>query len=198
MFYGYFGVFILSFVSNAVPFMTIPYLAVIFTASISSDLAILIATSSLGATLGKMISYFVGRGARKVITRSERYRKKFDLLRRLLGDYTFLAIVIVTATALPDDYVFIPAGIMRYSVFKTFVATLIGKSVITALVAISGRFGGVMLGGLIKNVLGEEITSPWIALILFLVFLLIFVVYMKLDVESLLEEKILKGKVKDP
>lgn len=153
--YGYLGVFVVSLVGNVIPFLTIPYLIFVFTLVRHFDPVSLSLISALGASIGKMTSYVIGRSARRYILRNERYRRKFELLRELLGNYTFLAILVVTATALPDDYVFIPVGVMGYSFWKTFVATVIGKSIITSLVAFSGVYGQELLDVAMKLLLGE-------------------------------------------
>ena len=183
---GYEGVFIVSFIGNFVPFLTVPYLLLVFSLANILDPIPLTLVSALGASLGKLNSYLIGRGARKYIEKS-RYKRKFEVLKRLLGDYTFIAIIIATATPLPDDYVFIPVGLMKYSLIKTFIATLIGKTIVTLMVAVGGSMA--------THVIGWESSSIIVSLILALTFILVMVAYMKFNVEDWIESRFLGERI---
>ncbi|MGC9121806.1 MAG: hypothetical protein ACP5HP_02580, partial [Thermogladius sp.] len=63
---GLYGVFFTSLVSNSIPFVALPYLVyIIVYASRFSDfrsLVLIALVSGIGAGLGKVIVYFIGRG----------------------------------------------------------------------------------------------------------------------------------------
>ncbi len=76
----------------------------------------------MGAALGKFVSYGLGYGAGRAFGKSER----LDSLKKLLGGSTFLVGLVFAASPLVDA-AFIPLGIMRYSVHKSFLSLYTGK-----------------------------------------------------------------------
>jgi membrane protein YqaA with SNARE-associated domain len=139
--------------------------------------------SGLGAGLGKISSYFYGRGAREYVVRG-RYAKKFDLIKRVFGRYIFLAILFGSATPMPDDFIFIPVGIMKYSLWKTVIGLVAGKVFLSIVFAVGGLYALDLLG------LGGQI-SLTTSLLLALAFLGLMVLYMMLDVEEWIERRFL-------
>ena len=145
------GVFLASLAGNMVPFFPVPYLfVVVFVATTSTGLSLIqVATiGALGAAIGKFVIYSVGYGAGTALSGS---RARFDSFRKLLGGSAFLAAFIFAASPFPDDIIFIPLGIMRYSPTKTFISLFSGKFVLTLLVAYLARssstFLDILLGG---------------------------------------------------
>jgi len=62
---GIIGLFVLAFVSNAIPYMSVPYLVVVaplFAMMQSTELTMSIIMLALGASLGKLVVYGVSRG----------------------------------------------------------------------------------------------------------------------------------------
>ncbi len=76
----------------------------------------------MGAAFGKFVSYGLGYGAGRAFGKPER----FDSLKKLLGGSTFLVGLVFAASPLVDA-AFIPLGIMRYSVPKSFLSLYTGK-----------------------------------------------------------------------
>ncbi|MCD6340696.1 MAG: VTT domain-containing protein [Desulfurococcales archaeon] len=132
------GVFTISVLSNAIPFVSIPYLGIVagYAAIYQGviDKAVLVLCSATGATFGKSIVYFIGRAFS--VKLSEVSKKNVELFKKVARKSLFLAILIFAATPLPDDILYIPLGVMRYSLIPYFVAILIGKSALTATVVI--------------------------------------------------------------
>ena len=92
--YGVLGVFIVSFLGNVIPYSTIPYLffIVVYTAFIH-DIGVKIAiivSGGLGAALGKLVVYYIGRTARIIL--SEESRRNIELFTRLAGRGIFFAV----------------------------------------------------------------------------------------------------------
>jgi len=185
--YGYFGIFLISLIGAMSIFFPIPYTVVIFTlGGISSLDPILIALSAgVGSALGEFSGYLLGVGGRKAI--GEKYKRKMDVLALLFKRYGSIVIFVFALTPLPDDLLFIPLGVMRYSIIKAFIPALIGKICMNLIVAYSGRLSI----GFIRSIFGVE--SDWasaiIGMILALVlFVVVFVVMFKVDWEKRLEK----------
>jgi len=132
------GILIISFIANSIPFVAIPYLAVIMTYSLliqdlTSKLVISLA-SAFGASLGKLVIYSIGGIVR--LGFSEKTLKNLDVFNRIAGKSLFLAIFLFASLPLPDDILYIPVGIIRYSIVKYFIAVLSGKVVMTTSVVL--------------------------------------------------------------
>ena len=133
---GFPGIFVISLISNSIPFIGIPYLAVVagYAAIYTSptDRALLIVSSAAGAAVGKIVIYFLGSAVRlKLSKESEENLRTF---LRLAKRSMFLAIVIFASTPLPDDLLYVPLGVMRYPLPQYFLAIFIGKVVLTTVV----------------------------------------------------------------
>ncbi|MFQ5950712.1 MAG: VTT domain-containing protein [Candidatus Geothermarchaeales archaeon] len=139
--------------------------------------------SGLGAGLGKISSYFYGRGAREYVLKG-RYRRKFDIVERVFGRYMFLAVLVGSATPMPDDFIFIPVGMMKYSLWKTVLGLVSGKIALSIVLASGGLYA--------LNLLGlEGQISVTTSLLLVLAFLGLMVLYLKLDIEGWIERRFL-------
>lgn len=185
--YGYFGIFLISLIGAMSIFFPIPYTVVIFTlGGISSLDPILIALSAgLGSAVGEFSGYLLGVGGRKAI--GERYKRKMDVLALLFKRYGSIVIFVFALTPLPDDLLFIPLGVMRYSIIKAFIPALIGKICMNLIVVYSGRLSI----GFIRSIFGVE--GDWVSAIIGMVlalvlFVVVFVVMFKVDWEKRLEK----------
>ncbi len=175
-------VFLTSLAGNLVPFFPVPYLLfVIGVASTFQGISLVqVATvGALGAAIGKFVIYLVGYGAGTALSGR---RARFDSLRKLLGGSAFLAAFIFAASPFPDDVIFIPLGIMRYSPTKTFISLFSGKFVLTFLVAYlarsSSRFVETVSGG-----------SPFATGLSVAVVIIISIVMMRVDWEKFLARR---------
>ena len=160
------GVFVISLVSNSIPFVGIPYLAVvagyatIYTTPL--DRALLIISSAAGAAAGKIVIYFLGSAVRlKLSKESEENLKTF---LRLAKKSMFLAIVIFASTPLPDDLLYVPLGVMRYPLPQYFLAIFIGKLVLTTVVI-------YYLGWVIEQTINSESPAISVATVILTVYL---------------------------
>jgi membrane protein DedA with SNARE-associated domain len=96
-------------------------------------------------------------------------------------------IFVFALTPLPDDLLFIPLGVMRYSVLRAFIPALLGKFVSNLIIAYSGYFSLEI----IKNIFGVEGegTSALIGMVLALVLMVIvFIIMFKVDWEKRFEK----------
>jgi membrane protein YqaA with SNARE-associated domain len=181
--YGYFGIFLISFLGATSVFIPIPYTVVIFTLGglQTFDPLLIAVAAGTGAAIGEFSGYLIGFGGRRVI--GEKYKKKMDFLTRLFKKFGPIVIFVFALTPLPDDLLFIPLGIMRYSLLKAFIPALLGKFVSNLIIAYSGRFS-VDIIKYIFGVEGEGM-SALIGIILALVLMvIIFVIMFKVDWEK--------------
>lgn len=183
--YGYFGIFLLSLIGALSIFFPIPYTVIIFALGQKYEPVWIAVAAGLGSTIGEFSGYLLGFGGRKVI--GEKYKKKMDLLMKLFNRYGPLVVFIFALTPLPDDLIFIPLGVMRYSIIRVFIPALIGKFLMNLIIAYSGRFSV----GFIKQIFGIEsdLITAVIGMVLAIVLLIIVLVIMfKVDWEKYFEK----------
>jgi membrane protein YqaA with SNARE-associated domain len=187
--YGYLGIFLISLLGATAIFVPIPYTLVIFILGglvddfgnwVFDPLWIAVAAGA-GAAIGEFSGYLLGVGGRKVI--GDRYKKRMDFITKLFKKYGSIAIFIFALTPLPDDLLFIPLGVMRYSLLRAFVPALLGKFFSNLIIAYSGRLSLEIVKTLF-GVEGEG-TSLLVGTIIGIVLLVIvFIIMFKLDWEK--------------
>jgi len=133
---GPIGIMIISFIGNAIPYSVIPYLIFVvnYAAVIGGRIDVLVVTAilgGLGATLGKLVVYSVGRIARVAL--SKEAKQNLELFTTLASKSVFVATFLFAALPLPDDILYVPLGVTGYSIFKFFIAVALGKIVITGM-----------------------------------------------------------------
>jgi membrane protein YqaA with SNARE-associated domain len=181
--YGYLGIFLISLLGAMSIFVPIPYTIVIFIlGSLQTFDPLWIAVAAgLGSAIGEFSGYLIGVGGRKVI--GDKYKKKMDFLMKLFKKYGPIAIFVFALTPLPDDLLFIPLGVMRYSLIRAFIPALLGKFFSNLIIAYSGRLSLVI----VKNIFGVEGEgmSLLIGTIIGIVLLVIvFIIMFKVDWEK--------------
>jgi membrane protein DedA with SNARE-associated domain len=180
--FGYLGVFIISFIGSVSVIFPIPYTLVIFVLGSVLDPVFVALSGGLGAALGEFSGYILGYYGRTVVSKER--RRKMDYMVKLFGRYGPAAIFLFALTPLPDDLLFIPLGVMRYPFLKAFVPALLGKTLMTFILAFSGQ----QSIELIKTVFGE---SGWIGTLITAVLLILIIVAMiKIDWEKLFEKHV--------
>lgn len=143
--YGYFGIFIVSLLSGISIFFPVPDTLVIFAlAGLKAgntwdfDILVIAAVAAMGAAIGELSGYPIGFGGRETVIK--KHRKKIEFLERVFRKFGSVAIFAFAFTPLPDDLIFIPLGMMRYSVVKALIPAFIGKFCMYLVVASAGRF----------------------------------------------------------
>ena len=187
--YGYFGIFLISLVGALSIFFPIPYTVIIFTLGGTFEPLWIAVAAGMGSAVGEFSGYLIGFGGRRVI--SEKYKKKMEFLMRLFDRFGPVMIFLFALTPLPDDLLFIPLGVIRYSLVRAFIPALIGKICMNFIVAYSGRFSIQI----IRDIFGVE--SGWISaligMVLAIVLLIfVFVIMFKVDWEKLFEKYMAK------
>ena len=186
--YGYLGIFLISLLGATAIFIPIPYTVVIFILGglldngnwVFEPLWIAVAAGA-GAAIGEFSGYLIGFGGRRVV--GEKYKKRMDFLTKLFKKYGTIAIFVFALTPLPDDLLFIPLGVMRYSLLRAFVPAILGKFLSNLIIAYSGRLSLEIVSALF-GVEGEG-TSLLVGTIIGIVLLVIvFIIMFKLDWEK--------------
>lgn len=193
---GYFGIFLVSLIGALSIFFPIPYTVVIFTLGglktgeswVFEPVWIAIA-AGIGSAIGEFSGYLLGFGGRKAI--SERYKEKMGFLMKVFDRFGPVVIFLFALTPLPDDLLFIPLGVMRYSLTRAFIPAFVGKVCMNFIVAYGGRFSVQI----IRDIIGVE--SEWVSALigmtLAIVFLIVVLVIMfKVDWEKLFEKYLTK------
>ena len=168
--FGFFGVFLVSLIGTMAIVVPIPYTLVILLLGIEGwDPLLLTIAGGSGSAIGELAGYMLGYYGRRII--SEERQRKMDYLLKLFGKYTPIAIFVFALTPLPDDLLFIPLGILRYSLIKAFIPALIGKVLMVYILASFGK----VYGDVLTFLFGDE--NSWIGAVITAV-LLILVIYL--------------------
>ncbi len=188
--FGFLGVFFISLVGTMAIIVPIPYtLAIFLLGQAGWDPLFLMIAGGLGSAIGELVGYLLGYYGRRLI--SQERQRKMDYLLRLFGNYTPVAVFLFALTPLPDDLLFIPLGLLRYSIFKAFIPALLGKFLMIYLVAYFGRIGDKI----IESIFGTE-GSLLGSIITTVLLIAIVVALYRIDWEKVLA-KFLKGRVSE-
>ena len=192
--YGYFGIFLISLIGALSIFFPIPYTVIIFTLGGTFEPLWIAVAAGIGSAVGEFSGYLIGFGGRRVI--SEKYKKKMEFLMKLFDRFGPIVIFLFALTPLPDDLLFIPLGVIRYSIARAFIPALIGKICMNFIVAYSGRFSI----RIIRDIFGVE--SGWISALIGMVLaivllIIVFVIMFKFDWEKLFEKYVAKEEDSD-
>jgi membrane protein YqaA with SNARE-associated domain len=180
--FGYLGVFIISFIGSVSVIFPIPYTLVIFFLGSVLDPFFVAVSGGLGSALGEFSGYALGYYGRTVVNKER--RRKMGYMVKLFDRYGPVTIFLFALTPLPDDLLFIPLGVMRYPFLKAFIPSLLGKTLMTFILAYSGQ----QSIDLIINVFGE---SGWIGTVITVALLVVIIVAMiKIDWEKLFEKHV--------
>ena len=101
---------------------------------------------------------------------------------RIFEKHGPITIFIFALTPLPDDLLFIPLGVMRYPFTKALIPALLGKIIMTFILAYSGQQSIEFIQSLFSG-------SGWIGIVITIVLLIIVIIAMiKIDWEQLFEK----------
>jgi membrane protein YqaA with SNARE-associated domain len=181
--YGYLGIFLISLLGAMSIFVPIPYTVVIFILGglPSFDPLWIAVAAGLGSAIGEFSGYLLGVGGRKVI--GDKYKKKMDFLTKLFKKYGPITIFIFALTPLPDDLLFIPLGVMRYSLLRAFIPALLGKFFSNLIIAYSGRLSLEIVKSLF-GVEGEGMSLLIGTIIGIVLLVIVFIIMFKVDWEK--------------
>jgi len=192
--YSYLGVFLISLLGATSIFVPIPSTVVIFILgglqvgnppTWAFDPLLIAVFAGAGAATGEFSGYLIGLGGRKVI--GKRYKKKMDILLKLFKKFGPLVIFVFALTPLPDDLLFIPLGMMRYSLPVAFISALLGKFLSNLIIAYAGRLSLQVIID-IFGVEGEGMSLLIGTIIAVVLLVVVFVIMFKVDWEKRVEK----------
>ncbi|HEY3094456.1 MAG TPA: VTT domain-containing protein [Nitrososphaera sp.] len=124
---GYVGILIVSFVFSIIPFIPVPYFPLLITATFNPkfDPNIIALSSAIGAVAAKTVIFLASYYGRKIL--SDKTKKRMLPLQKLVSRYGWPGAFAAAFTPIPDDLVYIPLGLAKYSPWKFAAATFAGK-----------------------------------------------------------------------
>ncbi|KFM15180.1 SNARE associated golgi family protein [Marine Group I thaumarchaeote SCGC AAA799-O18] len=142
---GYLGLTIVSFFGSLIPFVPVPSFVLLVTMAVGTqfDIHILALIAAFSATAAKQIIFYISYGGRRII--SEKTKKRMKPFQKLVKRYGATAAFVAAATPIPDDIVYIPLGLAKYSPKKFFIATLLGKLVLCYILVLISHYMGLSI-----------------------------------------------------
>jgi membrane protein DedA with SNARE-associated domain len=179
---GYIGIFLVSFVSSIIPFIPIPYFPILITASFNPnfDPHLISIISALGIVGAKTIIFFISYYGRKIL--SDKTKKRMRPLQNLVSRYGWFGAFIAALTPIPDDIVYIPLGLAKYSPWKFATAIFAGKFLMNEVIV----WGSIFLGRpFVEDILSSGTTGTTSLIIAAIVsaIVLAVVVYFSLRID---------------
>jgi membrane protein DedA with SNARE-associated domain len=196
--YGYVGIFLIALIGALSIFIPIPYTLVIFTLGYLFDPVLVALAAGFGSALGEFSGYLLGAYGAHIVSKER--RRKMEFMVKVFNRGGPLAIFVFALTPLPDDLLFIPLGMMRYSIPKAFVAALAGKISMSFILAYSGRFTKGVFYDIVRMVFGEEsdfLATVLTAVLAIALLLIIVAIMFKLDWEKIYYKYMEKREKKD-
>lgn len=130
-----------------------------------------------------MIGYGLGYMGRKVV--SKKYERRLNALLKLFGRFGMVAVFIFALTPLPDDFIFIPFGLLHYNFLKVFIPAVSGKFLMCLIIAHAGEAAGQIYA-----------ESPIFAPLTIALLVLFMIALFRIDWEKIGKIKIKKRKKK--
>ena len=179
--FGYLGVFTASFIGSIIVFVPVPYFPILVAAALSEQLDpnLISLVSAVGVLLAKMIIFYASYYGRSIL--SEKTKQRMFPLQRVLRRYGGFGAFIVALTPIPDDLVYIPLGLARYSPWKFAITTFAGKFILNEIIV----WSSVILGRpFIESFISRDIDPMYLTVgIIVSVVILIIVVYLSIRVD---------------
>jgi membrane protein YqaA with SNARE-associated domain len=184
--FGYLGVFFISFIGTMSIIVPIPYTLVILLLSMRGAMNPLLLTiaGGIGSGIGEFSGYALGYYGRTMI--SKKRQRKMNYMVKVLNRYGSIVIFLFALTPLPDDLLFVPLGILRYSFIKAFIPCFLGKLLMCGILA----FGGQLYYDVLLTIFGEMTWEIEIltSIITAVALMLTLVAMFKIDWEKLLKK----------
>jgi uncharacterized membrane protein YdjX (TVP38/TMEM64 family) len=182
---GYPSAFLLGLIGAASVIIPVPTtVALLSVAGLRIfDPTLLALAFGFGAAVGQLTSYMVGRAGRMVI--GNKRKRRLDAMLKIFERYGMIAVFIFALTPLPDSLLFIPMGLVHYSLWKIFVAAVAGKITMSLIIT---HFGGIM---------GQTFTENWIfAGVTTVLLIIVIIVMFRIDWEKIVSKYLLKRRKK--
>lgn len=137
---GYPGISLLSFIGAGSVIIPIPYTVILFGIAPAFNPLLLAIAAGLGAAGGELVGYGLGYAGRHAV--GKKRRRQLDAMLSIFERFGMPAVFIFALTPLPDDLLFIPLGLMHYSLWKSFTACVAGKFAMSFIIAHVGKAAG--------------------------------------------------------
>ena len=139
---GYIGILVISFIGSIIVFIPVPYFPILISSALNKDFDphLIALSSALGAVLAKIIIFIASYYGRNIL--STKTKTKMQPLQKLLSKYGGIGAFLAALTPIPDDLVYIPLGLAKYSAKKFAIATFLGKFIFGEIIV----WGTVFLG----------------------------------------------------
>ncbi len=139
------------------------------------DPTLLALAFGFGAAIGQLTSYAVGYAGRMVV--GKKHERRLDAMLKIFERYGMIAVFIFALTPLPDSLLFIPMGLVHYSLWRIFVAAVAGKITMSLIIThVGGAIGGA-------------VTESWIFAVVTTVFLVLVIIAMfRINWEKLVDK----------
>ena len=194
--------FIFATFGNTSVLIVFPYILIVYDiAQIYPNWILLGIVSGLGAAVGEITSYIIGRliGSSKKVKSSE-MGEKFHRIKLKFEEKPAsipITIFLFALTPLPDDAILVPMGMMKYPYWKSIPPCMLGKTILCTVIAFFGSWIGSNLAPLndlisdypiltpLRLLIPTEDVNPSSDIIMFsLVFIIIYIM-MRLDLEKI-------------
>lgn len=139
---GYIGILVISFIGSIIVFIPVPYFPILISSALNKDFDphMIALSSALGAVLAKIIIFIASYYGRNIL--SNKTKTKMQPLQKLLSKYGAIGAFLAALTPIPDDLIYIPLGLAKYSAKKFAIATFLGKFIFGEIIV----WGTVFLG----------------------------------------------------
>jgi uncharacterized membrane protein YdjX (TVP38/TMEM64 family) len=136
---GYFGLLIICFVINMIPFlspsnMVLAGAAMLLLTGFNPFIVGIVV--AISATAAKLIHFYIVRSSRMVL--SEERLASLDSEKQRVEKWGALALFIAAASPVPDDPLIVYVGLTKYSTIKFLTSYFVGKVAVTILGALIG------------------------------------------------------------
>ena len=135
--YGYLGAFLVSLVSNATIVLPVPGIIIVLALGAALPPVFVGLAAGIGSAIGEMTAYVVGIGGRGLVEN----RRLYDRLVEWLRKWGVMVIFVFALTPLPFDLLGIVAGVLRFPLWKFFLACWLGKTLLNIIIAYAGFYG---------------------------------------------------------
>ncbi|MBI4167511.1 MAG: VTT domain-containing protein [Candidatus Aenigmarchaeota archaeon] len=143
--FGYLGVFVGSILTSLTLFIPVPGFIFVVTAGALLNPFWVGIAAGVGAAIGELVGYPIGRGINYGLKKKKKIRQNkgmFKLIREWFNKKRGPLIIFLFAVSpLPDDFVVIFCGLIKYDAKKLFLSLLAGKILFSLALAYAGYYG---------------------------------------------------------
>lgn len=199
--------FLISLGGNSSVLIVVPYALVIYLLSVQNPASWVWITlaSGVGAALGEIVSYYVGRLISKsnkmrtseVGEKFHRMKVQFEKNPKAVPWTVFL----FALTPLPDDIILVPLGMMEYDYKRTIFPCMIGKTILCGIICLLGYFVGTYINfmddlvdlypiaGVLRLVIPSDDVNPRADLVSFSFVFIFILLVARINIEGFLKRR---------